>query len=535
MSRVATEETLTSQRARSVCALLDARTELAPHAPAISFRSGEFTYEQVQRASIVAARRLLGAGIRPGDRIGILLRDSSEPFVATGLGALRLGAIVVPINARNKVRELDYVIGHSGLRLVLTEDEFLPLLDEVEADHEVLIVNVAGDDEYAAGGDAVDAGQVAELEAAVTPDTPSLLLYTSGTTSNPKGCLHTHATMLAAGSNTAGRLELTPADRYWTALAMFHVGGWQVLMANITAGSCFSHAGLFDATAALDQLERERVTVAMPAFELIWMGVLNHERYRTADLSALRTVMNVGVPERMELMQSMVPQAVQISMIGMTECLGSICIGSRHDSEHSRMHTSGRPLPGMEVRIVDPATGEDCPRNVPGELLFRGVSQFIEYYRDPKTTAAVVDADGWVRTGDLATQDDEDCVSFVSRLKDMLKVGGENASAAEIEGYLITHPAVLMAAVVAAPDGRYGEVAAAFVQLRPDAVATEQELIDYCVGKIATFKVPRYVRFVDDYPTAASAKIQKYVLRDQIAAELRERGISEAPRIRTRA
>ncbi len=274
MGGVATEETLTPQPVRSVCALLDARAAATPQAPAISFRSGEFTYEQVQRASVLAARRLLGAGVRPGDRIGILLRDACEPYVTTGLGALRLGATVVPINARNKVRELEYVIGHSGLRLLLTEDEFRPLLAKVEIEQEVLIVDVAGDDDLHAGGDGVTATQVAELEAAVTPDTPSLLLYTSGTTANPKGCLHTHATMLASGANTAGRLELTPADRYWTALAMFHVGGWQVLMANITAGSCFSHAGLFDATAALDQLERERVTVAMPAFELIWMGVL---------------------------------------------------------------------------------------------------------------------------------------------------------------------------------------------------------------------------------------------------------------------
>ncbi len=145
--------------------------------------------------------------------------------------------------------------------------------------------------------------------------------------------------------------------------------------------------------------------------------------------------MNVGVPERMARMQAMVPQAVQISMIGMTECLGSICIGSRHDSEHSRMHTCGRPLPGMEVKIVDPGTGEECPRNTPGELLFRGVSQFVEYYRDPQTTAAVVDADGWVRTGDLAVQDEEDCVAFVSRLKDMLKVGARTSRRPRSKGF----------------------------------------------------------------------------------------------------
>ena len=525
---------MTERAARSVCALLDARATETPDAPATSFRAGQFSYREVQEASLLAARRLRGAGVAPGDRVGILLRDAGEPYVSIGLGALRLGAITVPVNARNKTQELQYVIRHSGMKLIVCDAEFLALLAEAEYEHELQVVVVGDSAGFDAGSERVTLEDVADLEAAVTPATPSLLLYTSGTTSNPKGCLHTHATMLASGANTAGRLELTPADRYWTALAMFHVGGWQVLMANFTAGSCFSHAGIFDATAALDQLEGERVTVAMPAFELIWMGVLNHPRYPEADLSALRTVMNVGVPERMERMERMVPQAVQVSMIGMTECLGSICIGSHRDSEWSRRHTSGRPLPGMEVRIVDPATGEDCPRGTPGELLFRGVSRFAEYYRDPEQTAAVIEPDGWTHTGDLATQDEEDYVAFVSRLKDMMKVGGENASAAEIEGYLITHPAVAVAAVVAAPDARYGEVPAAFVQLLPGAQIDEQDLIDFCIGRIATFKIPRYVRFVDDYPTAATAKIQKYVLRDRIAAELQERGITEAPKIVTR-
>jgi fatty-acyl-CoA synthase len=532
---VGLEETRSALQVRSVCGLLDARAAATPDAPAVSFRSGEFTYREVRDASLQAACGLRAAGVGPGDRVGILMRSVGRPYVATGLGALRLGAILVPVNARNRSHELKYVIGHSGIRILVCEAEFLPLLDEAECDPALRIVVFGEDDEtFAADAGTVTEDEVAALEATVGPATPSLLLYTSGTTANPKGCLHTHGTMLASGRNTCGRLELTPSDRYWTALAMFHVGGWQVLMANLTAGSCFSHAGQFDATAALDQLERERVTVAMPAFELIWMSVLDHPRYAEADLSALRTVMNVGVPERMEQMQTRVPQAVQVSMIGMTECLGSICIGSRHDSDWSRMHTSGRPLPGMEVRIVDPATGEDCPRGTPGELLFRGVSRFAEYYRDAETTAATIDEDGWARTGDLATQDEDDYVAFVSRLKDMMKVGGENASAAEIEGYLITHPAVAVAAVVAAPDGRYGEVPAAFVQLMPGATVAEQDLIDFCIGKIATFKVPRYVRFVDEYPTAASAKIQKYVLRDQMAAELRERGISEAPKIVTR-
>ncbi len=312
---------------------------------------------------------------------------------------------------------------------------------------------------------------------------------------------------------------------------MFHVGGWQVLMSALSRGACFSHAGVFQADAALDQLERERVTVAFPAFELIWMAILDHPRFPEADLGALRLVMNVGVRERLVRMQERLPQAVQVSCLGMTESCGSMCIGEATDSIESRTTTSGRPLPGMELRVVDPESREDCPPGAPGELLFRGVTAFSGYYRDPEATAATVDADGWVRTGDIVRREPDGTFAFVSRLKDVLKVGGENVSTAEIEGYLITHPAVAVASVVGAPDGRYGEVAAAFVQTVAGAEIGEQELIDYCVGRIATYKVPRYVRFVDEYPATATAKIQKFALRERIEAELRERGIAEAPKI----
>ena len=184
--------------------------------------------------------------------------------------------------------------------------------------------------------------------------------------------------------------------------------------------------------------------------------------------------------------------------------------------------------------MIDPDTREERPAGVPGEMLFRGVTAFAGYYRDPDTTAAVVDEDGWVSTGDLVRREEDGTIGFVSRLKDMLKVGGENVSAAEIEGYLITHPEVSVAAVVGAPDARYGEVPAAFVQLHGRASLDEQELIDYCIGSIATYKVPRYIRFVDEFPATATAKIQKFVLRGRIESELQERGISEAPKLASR-
>ena len=196
----------------------------------------------------------------------------------------------------------------------------------------------------------------------------------------------------------------------------------------------------------------------------------------------------------------------------------------------ARSTTSGLPLRDIEIRTIDPETGADTGAGVPGELIMRGPTRFHRYHDDPEQTALTIDADGWYHSGDLGRLDEAGRVSFVGRLKDMLKVGGENVAAAEIEAYLVTHPAVEIVQVVGAPDARYLEVAAAFVQLCAGASVTEQELIDYCRGEIATFKVPRYVRFVEEWPMSGT-KIQKFRLREQITTELEQAGITEAPRI----
>jgi fatty-acyl-CoA synthase len=494
----------------SVPALLDSRRSSAP---AVSFPESACSYAELADASLLVARQLRALGVEPGDRVGILIRVASVEYVTLALGALRLGAIVVPLNARNKSHELRYAAGHAGLRVLLATDEYTALIEEAGLPEGCRHV-VLGEELPA-----VPADEVRALQAAIAADDPALMIFTSGTTANPKGCVISHAALLAAGRNSTDRLWLTQEDRFWTALAMFHVGGWQVLMACLESGACFSHVGFFEAGVALDQLARERVTVAFPAFELIWMAILDHPRFGEADLSALRTVMNAGVRERLELMQAKLPSAIQVSCLGMTESTGSMCIGEQTDSLESRTTTSGRPLGGMELRIVD------------GELQFRGPTAFSGYYRDPENTATTILEGGWIRTGDIVTANPDGTYTFVGRLKDMLKVGGENVAAAEVEGYLLTHPAVDVAAVVAAPDARYGEVAAAYVRLVPGVETSEAELIDFCLGSIATFKVPRYVRFVDEFPLTPTEKIQKVVLREWIATELAEAGVSEAPKL----
>ena len=259
------------------------------------------------------------------------------------------------------------------------------------------------------------------------------------------------------------------------------------------------HVGAFAPDVAWRQLVDERATVAFPAFDTIWLPVLDHPEFRPSAVPDLRTVINVGPAERMAAMQARLPTAVQISCLGGTESAGFCCVGSVDDPPEARAGTSGVPLSGMEATVRDPETGRECAPDEVGEFLHRGVSRMAYYHGDPETTAERIDAEGWFHTGDLVRRDAAGRFTFVSRLKDMLKVGGENVAAAEVEGRLAEHPAVGVVAVVAAPDARLGEVAAAFVELAPafrgaDREVLGRELVDHCLEALATYKAPRYVR-----------------------------------------
>jgi len=496
---------------------------------AVVFPGERAGYAEFADASTEMARRLYAAGIRRGDRVGLLLPASLDAF-SLQVGAMRLGAVPVPVNARFKARELRYVVEHSGMRILISEPAYTELLAEAGAAETCRVVIGTGEPEFTAGAADVDPAAVAVAQAQVGGDDDGLMLYTSGTTAHPKGCVHRHSAIMAEGERIAERLHLTPDDRFWTPLPFFHVGSIAILAGALAARCASLQMGHFEPGVALDQLEHERCTVAFPAFETIWLGVLNHERFATADLSRLRLVIAVGVPPSLIAMQERVQHAPQISCFGSTETCAFACLGEAGDPLEARATTSGVPLRDIEIRTISPETGEEVGVGDVGELIMRGPTRFVRYHDDPEQTALTIDADGWYHSGDLGRIDEAGRVSFVGRLKDMLKVGGENVAAAEVEAYLVTHPACEIVQVVGAPDARYTEVAAAFVQLRAGATATEQELIDYCRGEIATFKVPRYVRFVDEWPMSGT-KIQKFKLREQITRELEAAGITEAPRI----
>jgi fatty-acyl-CoA synthase len=540
--------------------LLDRRA--ASGAPAVVFPDVRVTYGELAQRSDHFARALRALGVGRGDKVGILLPNCLD-FVVALFAAAKLGAIAVPVNGRFRTHELSQIIAHADIAVLVTaagpagtvdypdliaqvfpelaaQDPRALRLDGAPCLRQVVDLGSAGAPglldraAFESGAGQVAPDEVTAMQERVRVRDVALLMYTSGTTSNPKGCLLTHEALVRHGRNVAiNRFWLTAEDRFWDPLPLFHIGGIVPMLGCFAVGATYYHAGHFDATQALDTLERERITVAYPAFETIWLGVLNHPRFPEADLSALRLIQNIAVPERLVQMQKALPGAIEVSSFGSTESSSNLTLTLPDDDHDARMNTLGHPLPGIEIRIADHVTGEACAAGEVGELLFRGYSLFEGYYKEPELTAAAIDPDGWFHSGDLATMDAAGRLIYSGRLKDMLKVGGENVSAVEVESFLAAHPAVDIVNVVGAPDARYDEVPAAFVQLKPGATLAERELIDFCIGRIATYKIPRYVRVVDEWPMSGT-KIQKFVLREQIAAELRERGITEAPKLETR-
>lgn len=539
--------------------LLDRQAAERPGQEAAVVGAERVTYRDLAIRAEFFARGLVGLGVNAGDHVGLLL-PASVSYLAAMLGAAKVGAIPVPVSDRFKAVELRQVISHSEMKVLLTalpadsptdlpallaeafpdlpsqQASSLELAEVPKLDAVVLVGegNRAGClayEAFTAAAQRVTREEVDRRQERVRVRDTAMVLYTSGTEATPKGALLSHEAFVRTGSAMAQtRFCLVPEDRVWAAFPLFHIGGIAHAIMCLTAGCTYCHTGFFQPDRALDMLELERCTVAVPAFETIWLPILDHPRFAEADLSALRIVMNVGVAERLRGMQDRMPHAVQISSFGATESCSHLALNHVDDPLEKRVTTGGHPLPGMECRVVDPVTGLDVPPNTPGELLYRGPHLFDGYYKDPQLSKRVIDADGFFHSGDVATLDEEGRVTFVSRLKDMLKVGGENVAAAEVEGYLLSHSAINIVQVVAAPDARYVEVPAAFVQLKEGASATEEEIIEFCRGQIATFKVPRYVRFLDEWPMSGT-KIKKFVLREWIRRELEEKGITEAPRM----
>jgi fatty-acyl-CoA synthase len=507
------------------------------------------TYAELVSRARRAGRSLISLGVEPGDRVGILMANCLD-FVDVLFGTTLIGAVPVLYNARFKAREIAHVTADAGVKVVVTNDiveqhtnyvellrRALPGLADHEAGHPVkltaapdLRTAVTLSSSRTTGfldrksfydlGAGCPAEQVDERSERVSIDDDAVMIYTSGTTAMPKGCPLTHTVLQHAGVvGGVQRLGLIEGDVMWAPLPMFHTAFTQPLTGILHVGGTFLSMTHFDAATALRMIRDEQATVMFPAFPTITMQLLNHPDYTPDSFASVRVAINVGPPEELRAMQERMPHTTQITVFGMTETGGSVAMCERQDSLAHRTETSGFALPGNEIEIRDPDTGASLDPGEPGEIVARGRGVFSGYHRAPEKSAASFYPGGWFRTGDLGVMDAEGRVTFRGRLKDMLKVGGENVAAVEVEGFLATHPAVNLAQVVGVPDEKYGEVPAAFIELAPGGSATEQEIIDYCRDEIATFKIPRFVRFVDQWPMGAT-KILKYELRDLICSEL---------------
>jgi acyl-CoA synthetase (AMP-forming)/AMP-acid ligase II len=302
---------------------------------------------------------------------------------------------------------------------------------------------------------------------------------------------------------------------------MFHIAAILPMLAIFDVGGTYVTMGHFDAGLALQMLSRDAVTATYPCFVTIISDLLYHPSFASTDLTRIRLMnSNFAVQPAAigEAVQEAMPNTIQVGTFGMTETAGTVCTSDLDEPLRSRVTRLGQPLPGLEVRIVD-ENGRELAVGERGEILVRGYSLLDGYYKDPVKTAQALDAEGWFHTGDVCSLDADGTIMFHGRIKDMLKVGGENVAAAEIESCLARHPAVRLAQVVGVPDNRLVEVPAAFIECKPDQTVSAQELIDFCRKEIAGFKVPRHVRFVSEWPMSTS-KIQKFRLRDRLIGEL---------------
>lgn len=520
-----------------------------PDRDCIVLETERATYGELEARSRRVARSLIALGVEPGDRVGILMANCLD-FVDVLFGASMIGAVAVLYNARFKAREIAHVTADSGVKVVVTNDiveqhtNYVQLLqravpglaerdEHAEAPLEStpqLRTAVTLGSSGAAGfinretfyqlGEACLPEAVDEHRARIKVDDVAVMIYTSGTTAMPKGCPLTHVVLQHAGVvGGIQRIGLHEGDVMWAPLPMFHTAFTQPLTGILYVGGTFLSMTHFEADAALKMIDQEGASIMFPAFPTITMQLLNHPEYTDDTFASVRTVINVGPPEELRAMQERMPHTTQITVFGMTETGGSVAICEPADTLALRSECSGRALPGNEIEIRDPDTGATLPPGEPGEIVARGRGVFSGYFNDPEKTAASFYDGGWFRTGDLGIIDAQGRVTFRGRLKDMLKVGGENVAAVEVEGFLATHPAVNLAQVVAVPDEKYGEVPAAFIELAPGASASEGEIIGFCRDEIASFKIPRYVRFVDEWPMGAT-KILKYELRKLICTEL---------------
>jgi fatty-acyl-CoA synthase len=499
------------------------------------------TYRQFWETTSVVARGLLVRGVKKGDRVGIWSPNRYE-WVVLQYATARMGAILVNINPAYRVHELEYALRNSGVStLVLAKGfrqaDYVAMLREVQIRCPELERTIVIEEEwFDLKHDAQRLSEEAlhEIERGLQFDDPINIQYTSGTTGFPKGATLSHHNILNNGYFIGEFLRYTEKDRVCIPVPLYHCFG--MVLGNLaitTHGAAMIFPGeSFDPLTAMATVQKERCT-ALYGVPTMFIAELDHPDFRKFDFASLRTGIMAGSPCPVEVMKK-VQKDMHMPEVticyGMTETSPVSTQSRTDDPLEKRVSTVGQVHPHVEIKIVDPTTGRILPRGTPGELCTRGYSVMIGYWNDPHATREAIDAGRWMHTGDLATMDDQGYVNIVGRIKDMVLRGGENIYPREVEEFLYTVPGISDVQVIGVPDAKYGEELMAWVKLRPGVTLTGEEIRAYCKGKIATYKIPRYYKFVDGYPMTVSGKIQKYKMREQSIHEL---GLEKAAAIET--
>jgi fatty-acyl-CoA synthase len=529
---------------RTLGALLDEIAAARPHAEAVVFRGERLSYAALRDGVDGVARALLALGVGPGDRVALLLPNRPEWLVAA-LATARIGAVTAALSTFSTPRELTWLLEHAQPRVLVTMEAFrgraylTPLHDlcpELAASapgalrsarlpelRAVITVDERAHDgalrwaDVVGRGTAVPATALAAAAARVRPDDPCWVLYTSGSTATPKGVTLAHGGVIANGFDIGERQRLTAADRLWLAVPLFwSFGSANALPAILTHGGTIVLQESFDAGEALALLDEERCSVYYGMAPMARAMLEHPDRPRRA-LAAMRTGLTIGPPEEIRMTIEAVNARELCNVYGATETYGNCAVTDAHDPLDVRLTTQGRPLPGMQIRVVDPATGRVLPTGEVGELRVKGYLT-PGYHRDPEQTRAAFDADGWFVTGDLGLVGDDGRVRFRGRLKELIKTSGANVAPLEVEAVLLSHPAVKQAYVVGVPDRDRGEVGVAAVELAEGAGATEATLGAYCRERLASYKVPARIVFLAaaEFPRTATGKVQKPRLREEL-------------------
>lgn len=505
---------------------------------ALCFAGRRRTFGDLAAGTDRVTAGLMALGIQPGEKVALWMLNRPE-WIEAAFGTIQAGAVLVPVNTRLRTEDVGYILGQSGastlilaarsgpidylgmVRALVPEGAApkttrLPALRRIVVLGDERFPGTAAWDDVLAAGASVPPTAVAARTSAVDPEDLAFLMYTSGTTGFPKGVMHEHR-LLRNITDRAFRLAITEQDVIMMYLPLFHLFAFsEGMLTSMLTGARQVLTESFDAAESLALIERERATV-LHGFDTHYKELVEAHERAPRDVSSVRTgILAAG-------MASSVPVARRaralfgplVSGYGMSEFGVGAAIGALDSTEEQSCEASGYPAPGYELRIVDPETGREQPAGTPGEIRVRGYALMRGYHDQPEATAAAIDAEGWMHTGDMGFIRPDGHLRFMGRYKDMLKIGGENVDPMEVEAFLMSHSAVNLAAVVSYPDSRLSEVGVAFVRLAAGARATEEDVLAHCRGRIASFKIPRRVCFVDDFPWTSSGKIQKARLRDE--------------------